>query len=892
MRLYRKLAISVLIALLASVLTSILPLTVSAQTDLGVHNLNTGHSYATIQEAIDDNSTMDGNVIQIDAGVYYEHVTLSKAVTLVGENSSNTAIDGQGNGTVIDIRTKNVTITGLTIRNSGSVSGSSGIHAYLSSFCNVSGNIIDGNWYGIWFESSDSTVVTRNNFTNNSNAIYVDSSRNGVISQNRFSANDFAVWLSRAEILDFRLNNISGNNYAVWIDQSSNMSMNDNWIVGNFDGVSIFNGSNTINLVENTVSANNSYAVLLKDCLNCSVIANQVSSREKEAMYIQNSQDSNFTGNVVSSNGFDGLYFYQSGNNVIDGNVVTNGKNGIVIYSSSGDVVSGNDLSGNDQGILLRASQGNEVRQNNVSMNTNGIQVSSSKSIKVVGNNVTGNANEGIYLVLSSNNTLLSNNLFDNGKAIVLKNSSDNLVNANLVSRCGDGLSLEESRENIVSNNTFSFGNNQGLVLSTSSDNTLSSNSVFNNTVGIRLGENSENNTISNNGIFNNVNGIDVEKSNENLWTQNDVSANDIGIQLLTSSNNTLMGNVLYGNTVALVLNLSDGNSVYNNMLTSNADGVKVLNSRNNTLELNIVSASLGTGVYTSFSSSNVFLHNSFFDNGQRPTSENSSNFWNDGIEGNFWGYEGLIDVDRNGIADSPFVLGVGDRDNFPLMAPYVQQIALIDDRQFIVGIVCNSSISDFRYFRSPESENFTTRISFRVSEFEGVGFCRIAILRALIQPPFDVTVDNSPPLYQSIVGSNGTHTWLYFSFSYIAGDVRIVNVPPGAPFWTEYWFWGLLVLALVVAVLTFSVFLFYRRLGSYRKTIEEVERKLREREFSPLEVARRQFGADVERRSLKIGKFEEKYGIKIRPRESLDDIFRGLKKKEEKGEEKDEVNS
>jgi parallel beta-helix repeat protein len=878
--------------MLASFLTGILPLTVSAQADLGVHNLSTGHSYATVQEAIDDNSTLDGNVIQIDAGVYYEHVTLSKAVTLVGENSSNTAIDGQGNGTVIDIQTNNVTITGLTIRNSGSVSGSSGIHAYLSSFCNVSGNIIDGNWYGVWFESCDDPVVSGNNFTNNSNAIYVDSSRNGVVSKNSFSLNDFAVWLSRAEIMDFRLNNISGNNYAVWIDQSSNMSMNDNRIVDNFDGVSIFNGSNTIKLVENTVSADNSYAVLLKDCLNCSVTANQVSSREKEAMYIQNSHDGNFTGNVVSSNGFDGIYFYQSGNNVIDGNVVTNGKNGIVIYSSSGDVVSGNDLSGNNQGILLSASQGNEVRQNNVSMNDHGIQVSSSKNIKIVGNDVAGNVNEGIYLVLSSNNTLLSNIVSDNGEAIVLKNSSDNLLNANLVTSCRDGLSLEDSRGNMVSNNTFSFGNEHGVVLRASSGNTLSSNSVFNNTVGIRLGEKSENNTISDNGIFNNGDGIDVEQSDENAWTQNDVSANNIGIQFLTSSNNTLMGNVLYGNTVALVLNSSNGNSVYSNMLTSNTDGVEVLNSRNNTLELNIVSASIETGIFASFSSSNIFLHNSFFDNGLGPRSENSSNFWDDGIEGNFWGYEGLVDADRNGIADSPFVLGNGDRDNFPLMAPYVQQIALIGDHQFIVGIVCNSSVSDFRYFRSPESENFTTRISFRVSEFQGVGFCRIAILRTLIQPPFDVTVDNVLPLYQNIVGSNGTHTWLYFSFSYIAGDVRIVNVPPGAPFWTEYWFWGLLVLALVVAVLAFSVFLFYRRLGSYRKTIEEVERKLREREFSPLEVARRQFGADVERRSLKIGKFEEKYGIRIRPRESLDDIFRGLKKKEEKEEEKDEVNS
>jgi hypothetical protein len=150
------------------------------------------------------------------------------------------------------------------------------------------------------------------------------------------------------------------------------------------------------------------------------------------------------------------------------------------------------------------------------------------------------------------------------------------------------------------------------------------------------------------------------------------------------------------------------------------------------------------------------------------------------------------------------------------------------------------------------------------------------------------VTVDNVSPLYQAVVGSNVTHSWLYFSFPYVGGVVRIANPPPAPPFWTEFWFLGIVVLSIVVAVLALAIYFFYRRLGSYRRTIEEVERKLTERETTPLEVARRLFSSDVEKRSVKIGKFEEKYGVKIRPRESLDDVFRGLdlKKKENKAKE------
>jgi len=40
---------------------------------------------------------------------------------------------------------------------------------------------------------------------------------------------------------------------------------------------------------------------------------------------------------------------------------------------------------------------------------------------------------------------------------------------------------------------------------------------------------------------------------------------------------------------------------------------------------------------------------------------------------------------------------------------------------------------------------------------------------------------------------------------------------------------------------------------------------------------------ADVERRGVKIGKFEEKYGVKIRPRNTLEDALRSMELKEER---------
>jgi hypothetical protein len=49
--------------------------------------------------------------------------------------------------------------------------------------------------------------------------------------------------------------------------------------------------------------------------------------------------------------------------------------------------------------------------------------------------------------------------------------------------------------------------------------------------------------------------------------------------------------------------------------------------------------------------------------------------------------------------------------------------------------------------------------------------------------------------------------------------------------------------------------------------------------------IAEALFKADIERRGLKIKEFERKYGVKIQPRSTLEDVIRTLeaKEKEEK---------
>lgn len=100
-------------------------LSVGAVSSLPVHNINTGLDYATIQEAVDANETLDGHTILVDAGTYFypegNHILIDKSLTLRGSGSQNTILNltrdnaPPGRGWGMMITTSNVLLEGFMI---------------------------------------------------------------------------------------------------------------------------------------------------------------------------------------------------------------------------------------------------------------------------------------------------------------------------------------------------------------------------------------------------------------------------------------------------------------------------------------------------------------------------------------------------------------------------------------------------------------------------------------------------------------------------------------------------------------------------------------------------------------------------------------------------------
>jgi len=342
--------------------------------------------YTSIQQAVDN--SVDEDFIVLYQGTYYENVDVDKKVTIMSEsgNYSDTIVKAANESDhTFHISSDSVNIEGLSIE--GAIN------------CSWDDRIA-----GLFLESSNSCMISKNRFTGNYEGIILYDSHLNTLEMNNM----------------FR--NVNGN--GISLNNSNDNMLNSNTIKKNWGAGILFSSSSKNEIVNNTLSAN------------------------RDGIYLYRSSGNVLTYNNANSNHRYGIAFYTDSNeNKLKNNSASFNKNsGIYLRSVNSNILSENVADSNYyNGIFMRYSDENQLMNNSVSENMPDTSFDDKRKPAF-----------GIYMTNSDLNDIIGNQIFHNkDSGIGIQESDDNSINGNFLVSSSNGIRIIYSSNNLIYNNYF-----------------------------------------------------------------------------------------------------------------------------------------------------------------------------------------------------------------------------------------------------------------------------------------------------------------------------------------------------------------------------------------------------------------------------------------------------
>ena len=168
-------------------------------------------NYTRIQDAIDNASKGDTVFVYDDSAPYYETVSITKSIHLIGENKKTTVIDGRNRVAAVVLMADEITFTGFTVQNAT---------LFLS--------------YGIYVCGNDNIIIDNIFFNNTLSDICLAHSNNTTIRKNTFEYSIIGVYLFQSNDTTITMNNITKNyEYGISLVNSNRNNISKNNIMDN-----------------------------------------------------------------------------------------------------------------------------------------------------------------------------------------------------------------------------------------------------------------------------------------------------------------------------------------------------------------------------------------------------------------------------------------------------------------------------------------------------------------------------------------------------------------------------------------------------------------------------------------------------------------------------------
>ncbi len=505
-----------------------------------------------------------------------------------------------------------------------------GVDLRDSTTVNVSGNNISGNWYGIYFSGTGSTISGNAISVSNGSSIYAYGSDRIIITNNTVSNSRGGAYLSGCTRTNFSVNLLLAPCDGLFISDSTELALSSNVIVQT--GIEI-GGDNTAHFDSHEIYANN--------------LVNG-----KPLRYYRNQA------NLDIDNALIGQLIVANCTKIrVSNTQINDTRSGIEMAFVSDAVVESCNVSYNSVGVDLRYSF-NVTISNSIASHNDGVGLfcAFSDSILIQNNSISENA-YGVDLACSTNVSLIANSFTADGVYIWGDDIShfnshqittDNSVNGRPLYYIKDstGLAIEGT----------AIGQ---LILANCTDFEISHLEINETDWGIQLAFTS-NISISNCTILGNIVGVSLYSSKiMRLENSRVLLSTEAGIESDHSDNTTISHNLFSGNEMGVHLYFSNDFLVSNNNIRDNEYGVF-----------------LGWGCARVQTFHNNLINNSI----HAWDASGTVNAWDDGYPGggNYWDNYTGEDLNKgpnqdipgsDGIGDTPFVIeGWYNADRYPLM--------------------------------------------------------------------------------------------------------------------------------------------------------------------------------------------------------------------------------
>jgi len=436
----------------------------------------------------------------------------------------------------------------------------------------------------------------------------------------------YGIYLYRSSKNNITNCNSYDNNYGLYFYYSPDNTVRDSSLHSNDVNLEIYGGINDFHIdidTSNTVNGKTIYYLIEETNMTLDetdnvgylglVSCDNITLKNSDIWGVVLIDTSHSTLlNVNSHNTRYGIYSFSSGNN---------------------DFINCNSYDNSYYGIYLISSLNSNIENcNSYDNNNNGIYLESSSDINVTNCNSYNNSQSGIHLKSSPNNNIINCNAYDDNDGFYIDGSSYN---------------------NII--NCSSYNNSRmGLFLRYSSNNNIVNCKIHDNpSDGIYIGYPADSNRFINCASYNNNNGVYLVDSTDNQFIDSSFYNNSVDGMLLSHSYSSIITNCLfYDNTE---------HGIYIQMASTGNEFTDSSFYNNN------------FGVYFSGTSGNLIHHNNFVGNIRNAYgSSGTTNTWDDGAEGSFWGDYTGVDGDGDGIGDTPYDIPgcVNNQDRYPLMTP------------------------------------------------------------------------------------------------------------------------------------------------------------------------------------------------------------------------------